>query len=121
MDVLLIVEFLNFYNKIYCSDRLIWGTHYYLQGIGTTNLRVSNSHYFYDIIKATKPIKSINNKHGFSTEFVIRKADQGNEGSCVAAAFMRVLMLAQYGKEGATMPIPCYYAILAQRLISMYR
>ena len=66
-------------------------------------------------------IKSINNKHGFSTEFVIRKADQGNEGSCVAAAFMRVLMLAQYGKEGATMPIPCYYAILAQRLISMYR
>ena len=66
-------------------------------------------------------IKSINNKHGFSTEFVIRKADQGAEGSCVAAAFMRVLMLAQYGKEGATMPIPCYYAILAQRLISMYR
>lgn len=68
-----------------------------------------------------KRIQNMNRTHNYTTEFVIRRSDQGAEGSCVAAAFMRVLMLAQYGKEGATMPIPCYYAILAQRLISMYR
>lgn len=58
---------------------------------------------------------------GYRSTFVIRKPEQTYEGSCNVIAFMRAILMAEYGKEGATMEVPDDYAVLAARLISKFR
>ena len=72
--------------------------------------------------KGFELIRKINKDNGISTEFVPHNQEQGlSEGSCAAAALMRLLLVAKYGKLGAFMTLPCYYPILVSRLISLYR
>jgi hypothetical protein len=66
-------------------------------------------------------IKDIATSVGYNTIFVKRPPDQGAEGSCVNISLVRMILLSEFGKEGATMKIPYEYAILAQRLISKTR
>lgn len=63
----------------------------------------------------------LNLSNGIETQFIKRSAEQGAEPTCVICAFMRLLTIAQQGVEGVTAKIPCYYPIMATRLISMYR
>lgn len=67
-------------------------------------------------------------KEGFTLTFVPRQEEQGQEGACNALVYLRALLLSEsgpdgptYGVDGASMPIPCEYAILATRLLSRFR
>ena len=72
--------------------------------------------------KTFTQIKEIARSVGYNTIFVKRPYDQGaGEGSCVNISLVRMILLSEFGKEGATMKIPYEYAILAQRLISKTR
>ena len=57
----------------------------------------------------------------FRMNFLNRVADQGAEGSCVALALIRAILMAEYGISGATRAIHCTDAILTSRLISKFR
>jgi len=58
---------------------------------------------------------------GYTVEFVPHSPDQAGEGSCTAFALMRAILVAEFGREGATMRIPPEYAVLTSRLISTFR
>lgn len=58
---------------------------------------------------------------GWSVEFVRHPPDQGPEGSCNVIALMRAILVAEYGQQGTTMPVPDAYAVLASRLVSKFR
>lgn len=58
---------------------------------------------------------------GWNVEFVQHPPDQGPEGSCNVIALMRAILVAEYGQQGATMPVPDAYAVLASRLVSKFR
>lgn len=53
--------------------------------------------------------------------FIKRKAEQTNEGSCVAISYARALYLADKGSNSIYEPIPFEYIVLASRLISKFR
>lgn len=53
--------------------------------------------------------------------FIKRKAEQTNEGSCVAISYARALYLADKGFNSVYEPIPFEYIVLASRLISKFR
>jgi len=84
--------------------------------------------YFYDPWKQSlqksvkfREIQKLAESLGWRAEFVPHPPDQGFEGSCTAFALMRAILVAEYGREGATMPIPPEYAVLTSRLISKFR
>ena len=53
--------------------------------------------------------------------FIKRKAEQTNEGSCVAISYARSLYLAIKKYDSIFEPIPLEYIVLASRLISKFR
>jgi hypothetical protein len=53
--------------------------------------------------------------------FIKRKAEQTNEGSCVAISYARALYLADKGSNSIYEPIPFEYIVLSSRLISKFR
>jgi hypothetical protein len=65
----------------------------------------------------------IKNIYKYKCIFVNRKKiDQAiGEGSCNVVAFLRAILIAEYGIDGATMEIPMDYVVIASRLISKYR
>ena len=65
--------------------------------------------------------EQIKSSYNYSTQFVVRKPDQGQEGSCNVIAPLRAILLAEYGIVGATMDIPYDYAVLVSRIISKFR
>ena len=66
-------------------------------------------------------IKDALGRQGWTLLFIPRAPDQGGEGSCVAQAMMRTLLISQVGISGATIPIPCEYVVFTGRLISIFR
>ena len=71
-----------------------------------------------DYIKIARAVKDL----GYDIKFIARATkDQGSEGSCLAAAFSRVLMMSHYGIDGATRPLDLNYVIFTSRLISKVR
>ena len=69
-----------------------------------------------------KHLQKLCSKMNIEAEFIVTKAEQAyGEGSCSVVALMRTLMLALYGEKGIDRPADCHVAILAQRLISMFR
>lgn len=53
--------------------------------------------------------------------FIKRKAEQTNEGSCVAISYARSLYLSTKGYDSIFEPIPLEYIVLTSRLISKFR
>ena len=53
--------------------------------------------------------------------FIKRKAEQTNEGSCVAISYARALYLSVKDYDSIFEPIPLEYIVLASRLISKFR
>lgn len=61
-------------------------------------------------------------EHGVTVQFLDRPADQARgEGSCVAAAMYRVLLICLHGMDGVHKPVDCAVALLTSRLISKFR
>lgn len=64
----------------------------------------------------------VSKRFDYSSEFVSRKADQGEENSCVIDCIARAIMIAEYGSDAATWEWDDHtfdYAVLAVRLIRM--
>jgi len=71
--------------------------------------------------KGFKVLKSFVKPFGYTIKFIQRKPDQGDEGSCVALSLLRIILMAEYGVEGAKMAIPCSYAVMVGRFIGMFK
>jgi len=85
---------------------------------------VGKTVYFIDPWKQrleNKEIPGICQANGYKCEFIVRKPEQLDEGSCTAIAFMRAIMAAKFGKVGLTMDMPLEYIVLTSRLISKFR
>lgn len=71
--------------------------------------------------------KVAKDEYGYTITFEARKPEQGDEGSCGVDSLARVIMVAEYGLEGArrewSIKEPEYfnYPLLAHRLISIKR
>jgi hypothetical protein len=67
-------------------------------------------------------INQIIKDQGYTTKFVARGTkDQGNEGSCLASAMVRVIMISLEGQSGATDAIDFNCVLLTSRAISKVR
>ena len=71
--------------------------------------------------KGFKVLQSFLKPFGYILKFIQRKPDQGNEGSCMALSLLRIILMAEYGVEGAKMPIPRSYAVMVGRFIRMFK
>ena len=54
-------------------------------------------------------------------EFIKRKPEQTNEGSCTAVSYARTLYMSVEGVNKLNYEIPFDYIVLASRLISKFR
>ncbi len=82
----------------------------------------NNKLYIIDPWKQTADIGTKNLIKNISNlEFIKRKAEQTNEGSCTAVSYARTLYMTVEGIDKINEQIPFDYIVLASRLISKFR